>query len=164
MITTAVMTQKKRAVNYVSNKEFLEALIEYRNKCFKAKEEGQPRPQIPPYIGKCLLQIATRVGYKPNFASYSYKEDMISDSYENMCRYILNFDPEKSSNPFAYFTQITHFAYLRRIKLEKREQEKKQRILEKCDFDMVMVDDGEDNTNHSDYNSIKESVYNRLRF
>jgi hypothetical protein len=164
MITTSVMTQKRRAVNYVSNKDFLEALIKYRNECFKAKEEGTPRPQIPSYIGTCLLQIATRVGYKPNFSSYSYKEDMISDSYENMCRYILNFDPEKSSNPFAYFTQITHFAYLRRIKLEKREQEKKQRILEKCDFDSVMVDDGDDNSNHSDYNSIKESVYNRLRF
>jgi hypothetical protein len=164
MITTSVMTQKRRAVNYVSNKDFLEALIKYRNECFKAKEGGSPRPQIPAYIGTCLLQIATRVGYKPNFSSYSYKEDMISDSYENMCRYILNFDPEKSSNPFAYFTQITHFAYLRRIKLEKREQEKKQKILEKCDFDMVMVDEGEGTDNHSDYNSIKENVYNRLRY
>lgn len=163
MITTSVMTQKRRAVNYVSNKDFLDALIKYRNQCFKAKEEGQPRPQIPSYIGTCILQIATRVGYKPNFSSYSYKEDMISDSYENMCRYILNFDPEKSSNPFAYFTQITHFAYLRRIKLEKREQEKKQKILDRCDFEMVMVDEGEGTDNHSDYNSIKENVHNRLR-
>ena len=164
MITTSVMTQKRRAVNYVSNKDFLEALIKYRNECFKAKEEGQPRPQIPHYIGTCLLQIATRVGYKPNFSSYSYKEDMISDSYENMCRYILNFDPEKSSNPFAYFTQITHFAYLRRIKLEKREQEKKQRILEKTEFSSVMVDDGEGIDNHSNYNTIKENMYTRMRF
>ena len=93
----------------------------------------------------------------------SYKEDLISDSVENMSRYVLNFDPEKSTNPFAYFTQITHFAFLRRIKTEKKETEKKAMIIERLNFDDVMFDDGDFTDNYSDYSSIKDNVYLRTR-
>lgn len=93
----------------------------------------------------------------------SYKEDLISDAVENMSRYILNFDPEKSTNPFAYFTQITHFAFLRRIKLEKRETDKKAMIIERLNFSEVMVDDGDNSDNYSDYSSIRDNVYYRNR-
>lgn len=95
----------------------------------------------------------------------SYKEDLISDAVENMSRYILNFNPEKSTNPFAYFTQITYFAFLRRIKLEKKETEKKQMIIEKLNFNDVMTDDGDDNSNYSDYSSIRDniSIRNRIK-
>jgi DNA-directed RNA polymerase specialized sigma24 family protein len=80
-----------------------------------------------------------------------------------MSRYILNFDPEKSTNPFAYFTQITHYAFLRRIKLEKRETEKKAMIIERLNFDEVMSDDGQNMDNYSDYSSIRDNVYSRMR-
>jgi hypothetical protein len=93
----------------------------------------------------------------------SFKEDLISDAVENMSRYILNFDPEKSTNPFAYFTQITHYAFLRRIKLEKRETEKKAMIIERLNFDEVMSDDGQNMDNYSDYSSIRDNVYSRMR-
>jgi hypothetical protein len=45
---------------------------------------------------------------------------MISDGIENCLLYIDNFDPEKYSNPFAYFTQIIYYAFLRRIQKEKK--------------------------------------------
>jgi hypothetical protein len=81
-----------------------------------------------------------------------------------MSRYILNFDPEKSTNPFAYFTQITYYAFLRRIKIEKRESEKKSLIIERLNFSEVMVDDGDYMDNYSDYSSIRDNVHfkNRL--
>ena len=104
------MPKKRRPSHYVNNKQFLDALVQYKLDCKKAKENDEKRPQIPKYIGECFLDIATRFGYQGNYANYSFKEDLISDAVENMSRYILNFDPEKSSNPFAYFTQIIHYA------------------------------------------------------
>lgn len=104
------------AVHYVDNKEFLRVLIAY-----KVELKTDPEAPIPEYIGECLLQIARRVGNKANFANYSYKDDMISDAVENCILYLGNFDPAKSSNPFAYFTQIIHFAFIRRIAKEKKQ-------------------------------------------
>jgi len=110
---------KKR--NYVNNKDLLQALIDYRNACKEAEESGDRNPQVPEYVGKCILLIATRLATKPNFSGYSYKEEMISDGIENCLQYIHNFDPDKSQNPFAYFTQIIWYAFLRRIQKEKKQ-------------------------------------------
>jgi len=164
MITTAVMTKRKRSVHYVNNKEFLTALVEYRTAVRLAKERGESQPRIPNYIGDCFLKIATHLSFKPNFVNYMFKDDMISDGIENCVQYILNFDPEKSSNPFAYFTQVIHYAFLRRIQKEKRQLEIKGKILERSGFDEVFVDDNTvDNGNYSDYNSIKDSIYSKMR-
>jgi DNA-directed RNA polymerase specialized sigma24 family protein len=93
-----------------------------------------------------------------------FKEDMISDGIENCVQYVLNFDPEKSSNPFAYFTQVIHYAFLRRIQKEKRQLEIKGKILERSGFDEVFVDDNTlDGSNYSDYNSIKDAIHSKLR-
>jgi len=110
-----------RKRNYVNNPDLLAALIDYKALCKEAEDAGDKNPQVPEYIGKCILLIATRLATKPNFSGYSYKEEMISDGIENCLMYIHNFDPEKSSNPFAYFTQIIWFAFLRRIQKEKKQ-------------------------------------------
>jgi len=110
---------KKR--NYVNNKDLLQALIDYREAVKEAENSGDPTPQVPEYVGKCILLIATRLATKPNFSGYSYKDEMISDGIENCLQYIHNFDPEKSNNPFAYFTQIIWYAFLRRIHKEKKQ-------------------------------------------
>jgi hypothetical protein len=115
------MSTKRRAKNYVNNKDLLEALIKYKKDCKEAEDSGEEPPRVPNYIGECIFQIGTRLATKPNFSGYSYKEDMISDGIENCLQYIHNFDPEKSSNPFAYFTQIIWFAFLRRIQKEKKQ-------------------------------------------
>ena len=124
--------KRKRVVSehYVNNKEFLEALIVFKAKCATAKEAGEPRPRISNYIGECFLKIATHLSYKPNFVNYMFREDMICDGIENCVQYIENFNPEKSKNPFAYFTQIIYYAFLRRIQKEKRQLEIKNKILE----------------------------------
>jgi hypothetical protein len=158
------MTKRKRSIHYVNNKEFLTALVEYRASVAKAQLNGDPKPQIPRYIGECFLKIANHLSFKPNFVNYMFKEDMISDGIENCVQYIHNFDPEKSTNPFAYFTQIIHYAFLRRIQREKRQLEIKSKILEKTGFDEVFFDDGIDGSNSSDYNSIKDAVHSKLRY
>ena len=113
-------TSKKSKEHYVNNKEFLAAMIEFRNSVQEAEANGKERPRVTPYIGDCLMKIAVHLSHKPNFINYTFKEEMISDGIENCLQYIDNFNPEKSQNPFAYFTQIIYYAFLRRIQKEKK--------------------------------------------
>ena len=165
MITTAIMTKRKRSEHYVNNKEFLAALIKYREDKEIALLQGKPKPPIPRYIGECFLKIANHLSFKPNFVNYMFKEDMISDGIENCVQYIHNFNPEKSQNPFAYFTQIIHYAFLRRIQREKRQLEIKNKILERSGYSEVFTDDNTiDGGNYSDYNSIKDGIHSKTRY
>ena len=150
---------KKKSEHYVNNKELLEALIVYRGKVADAAELGKPKPRITNYLGECFLKIATHLSYKPNFVNYMFRDDMISDGIENCVQYIHNFDPEKSRNPFAYFTQIIHYAFLRRIQKEKKQLEIKQKIIERSGFEEVMTADQDGKS--SDYNSIKDAIQAR---
>ena len=149
---------------YVNNKEFLIAISGYRNSVIEARENDKPRPRVPNYIGECFLKIATHLSYKPNFVNYMFREDMICDGIENCLQYIDNFDPEKSNNPFAYFTQIIYYAFLRRIQKEKKQMEIKNKILEKSGYDEVMHTDTYSgdmqgmNASSSDMGSIKENI------
>ena len=154
---------RKRVVSehYVNNKEFLEALVVFKAKCLAAKEAGEPRPQISNYIGECFLKIATHLSYKPNFVNYMFREDMICDGIENCVQYIENFNPEKSKNPFAYFTQIIYYAFLRRIQKEKRQLEIKNKILDKSGYEVAFHTD--DKSGSSDYNTIKENVQIKIK-
>jgi len=111
---------KKAKQHYVNNKEFLAAMIEFKQNVAEAEEKGKPRPLVSHYIGECLMKIAVHLSHKPNFVNYTFKDDMISDGIENCLQYIDNFNPEKSKNPFAYFTQIIYYAFLRRIAKEKK--------------------------------------------
>ena len=170
---------KKKSEHYVNNKELLEALIVYRSKVEKSFMEINGReptkadrsqhwpgkPQITNYLGECFLKIATHLSYKPNFVNYMFRDDMISDGIENCVQYIHNFDPEKSKNPFAYFTQIIHYAFLRRIQKEKKQLEIKTKIIERTGYDEVMmVDDSLLSNSSSEYNTIKDNIaYNTNR-
>ena len=113
-------TSKKKKEHYVNNKEFLAAMVDFRNNVQLAEKNGDERPRVTPYIGECLMKIAVHLSHKPNFINYTFKEEMISDGIENCLQYIDNFNPEKSQNPFAYFTQIIYYAFLRRIQKEKK--------------------------------------------
>ena len=160
---------KRKTENYVNNRDFLDALMVYRKEVAAAEAEGKVKPRVPPYIGECFLKIATHLSYKPNFVNYMFREDMICDGIENCLTYIHNFDPEKSTNPFAYFTQIIYFAFLRRISKEKKQLEIKTKILEKSGFDEVLYTDSYTgdmagyNSSHSDMNSIKETLEMRSK-
>ena len=151
---------RKKSEHYVNNKELLEALIVYREKVAIAKEKDLPKPRITNYLGSCFLKIATHLSYKPNFVNYMFRDDMISDGIENCVQYIHNFDPAKSKNPFAYFTQIIHYAFLRRIQKEKKQLDIKNKIIEKTGVDEVMhVDEGGALTGAmSEYNTIKDNI------
>ena len=150
---------RKRSEHYVNNKEFLAAIVEYKEKVALAAEKGEAKPRITRYIGECFLKIATHLSFKPNFVNYMFKDDMVCDGIENCVQYINNFNPEKSTNPFAYFTQIIHYAFLRRIQKEKKQLEIRQKIIERSGFDEVFVAD--ESGKSSEYNQIKDAIQYR---
>ena len=109
------------AEHYVDNQRFLEEISEYQAKRLEDKEKDSESPPCPEYIGECFMKIAQRLSYRPNFINYAFRDDMISDGIENCVQYMNNFNPEKSKNPFAYFTQIIYYAFVRRIQKEKKQ-------------------------------------------
>ena len=133
-----VKLKPKQKPHYVDNKKFLVAMTEYRALRITAEEEGKPRPTVTNYIGECYLKIANHLSYRPNFINYTYRDDMISDGIENCLQYMDNFDPEKSKNPFAYFTQIIYYAFIRRIQKEKKQQEVKQKMIANYGIEQMM--------------------------
>ncbi len=131
---------KKQKPHYVDNKKFLQAMIDWR-------ETWPDEENIPPvtgYIGECFLKIATHLSYRPNFINYTYRDEMISDGIENCLQYVKNFNPEKSKNPFAYFTQIIYYAFLRRIQKEKKQTHVRNKIIEKSNYDAFTIMEGDE--------------------
>ena len=118
------------ATHYVDNKKLYSVIVQYKADVAAAVAAKQPKPEIPSYVGVCVLLIAQRLSTKPNFINYSYREEMVSDGIENCISYFDNFDPTKSDNPFAYFTQIIYYAFLRRIQKEKKQQYIKHKAME----------------------------------
>lgn len=133
--------------HYINNADFLASMVEHRKNLKKAKKEGGPKPKLPNYVGECFMKIAENLSHKPNFLSYTFRDEMIGDAIENCVMYADNFDPEKSNNPFAYFTQITYYAFLRRIQKEKKQLYVKYKATETAGvLDEFEINENEDGT------------------
>jgi len=136
--------KKSKNVHYVDNKKFLSAMIEFKELYNIAEKNKEEYPPVSNYIGECFLKIATHLSYRPNFINYTYREDMISDGIENCLQYVHNFNPEKSNNPFAYFTQIIYYAFLRRIAKEKKQTHVKNKIIQNTNYQSWTTMEGDD--------------------
>ena len=124
----------KNKAHYVDNAKFLEAMIVYKKEYDTAVKNEKDLPQISEYLGSVFLKIAQRLSFRPNFINYAFKNDMISDGIENCLHYIHNFNPEKSNNPFAYFTQIIYYAFISRIQKEKKQLYIKYKSMQNYDI------------------------------
>tara|TARA_R110000772_G_scaffold51910_10_gene119150 strand:- start:3862 stop:4440 length:579 start_codon:yes stop_codon:yes gene_type:complete len=129
--------------HYVNNKEFSGAVVDYVNSANEARSREEEEPIITNYIGTCFLKIAEGLSHKPNFSGYTYREEMVMDAVENCVKAIMNYDVKKATrtglpNAFAYFTQITYYAFLRRIAKEKKHQDIKELYMEHAGADGFM--------------------------
>ena len=138
---TTTKAKGKTGAHYVDNKKFYEALVAYRKEVDTAAAVGKEQPIVPDYIGECFIKIATHLSYKANFINYTFKDDMISDGIENCLTAVAKFDPEKSTNPFAYYTQIIYFAFIRRIQKEKKQQATKYELIKNLDINELITQD-----------------------
>ena len=141
------MTQKTKPQDkphYVNNKEFSLAVVDYCEKVDKAKKQKSKKtPIVPNYIAECFLKIAEGLSHKSNFIRYTYREEMVMDAVENCLKAIKNYDIETATrtgtpNAFAYFTQISWYAFLRRIEKEKKQQDIKLKYIANIGVDELV--------------------------
>ena len=138
-----------KKVNYVDNQKFYQEIVEYHRLCAEAKLNGKPEPRLSNYIGICIKSIAERLATKPQFINYSFREEMISDGIENSFLYFKDYDPNRGNNPFAYFTQVIYYAFVRRINKEEKNRYTmykhfQESIIHQYDIGLL-VDDSENN-------------------
>lgn len=142
------MTQKKQPQHYVDNKRLYTEMVKYINAYNEAKDRGTETPKVNNYIGECIWLIANKLSTNRNFVGYTYRDEMIGDAIENTLRYIHNFDPDKTNNPFGYFTQIMYYAFLRRIEKEKKQQYIKLRSMDNSLVMNTLVELAPDDASH----------------
>lgn len=135
-----IQDEVKTLKHYIDNKKFCKSMIEWKKLVREAEECDEKRPPITDYIAESFLKIAEHLSHRPNFINYPFREDMIGDGVENCLLYAHNFDPEKSTNPFSYFTQIIYYAFLRRIEKEKKQAFIKYKCLQLKDVDGKFVE------------------------
>jgi len=154
---------KKPKKEYVNNSDFVKALVDYKERSKHAKENDLPPPRIPDYIGECFMKIAEGLSHKPNFINYTYRDEMVADGIENCLMYFENFDPAKSKNAFAYFTQVIWYAFLRRIQKEKKQLYVKYKATEQFgildEYELLELEEGQ-NRQFELYDNISEFIEN----
>lgn len=158
---------KKQNIHYVNNKEFSQAVVDYCKKLTEAKDNNEPLPIVPDYIAQCFLKIAEGLSHKSNFIRYTYREEMVMDAVENCLKAIENYDIDaatRSGNPnaFAYFTQISWYAFLRRIAKEKKQQDVKLKYLSQSGLDEYIYGDMDNTASANVMNSFLDQLKDRI--
>lgn len=153
------MKQQKKKVHYVDNQKFYQEIVVYRKALLEARERGDnEEPRIPDYVGECILKIAEKLSTKPCFVNYSYRDEMISDGIENCILYFKDYNPEIGQNPFAYFTQVIYYAFIRRISKE----EKNRYTIYKSFQEMMTTNDMEQLTDSDDKHILPTKMYDNI--
>jgi len=145
------MRQKKKSIHYVNNADFSQAVVDYVTVVNEAKKNSTTIPKVPNYVAQCFLRIAEGLSHKGNFIRYTYREEMVMDAVENCLKAINNYDIAAATrtgkpNAFAYFTQITWYAFLRRIAKEKKQQDIKMKYIANSGIEDFMVNENGDTT------------------
>ena len=135
--------------HYVDNEKFFKEMKNWKQAVKDAREVEDPDPPCTDHLAECFLKISENLAWKPNFINYTFRDDLVSDGIENCLLYAHNFDPEKSKNPFSYFTQIIHHAFVRRIQKEKKQMHLKYLYVERSGILQEVSSDGEDNVKHA---------------
>lgn len=148
----------KSTAHYIDNKKFFQAMKDWKDDINAAEAAGDPKPQCTNYLGECFVKISNHLAYKSNFVNYTFRDEMILDGIENCLRYADRFNPEKSNNPFAYFTQITYYSFVRRIKKEAKQSETKLRYLQSIDLQQLLDEIEGDSGNYDYLNWIQEQL------
>lgn len=150
--------------HYLDNKKFLSALVDYKKLREAADEAGEEWPRASNFIGECFILLCNKIASRWNFSNYSYKDEMISAGIEICIRRIHNFDPEKSANPFGFFSRIVWRTFSDII----QEEHKQSYVKAKISIDEFLLSDSlndlDNDASASDGNTTPEEVHNTPYF
>ena len=158
---------KRKSIHYVNNADFSQAVVDYVTIAEQAKKEKQQIPKVPDYVAQCFLRIAEGLSHKANFIRYTYREEMVMDAVENCLKAISNYNLEAATrtgkpNAFAYFTQISWFAFLRRIAKEKKQQDVKMKYLTQSGIENFIINEHGDDTSQQVVDAFVDTLRDRI--
>tara|TARA_A100001515_G_scaffold144848_2_gene150336 strand:- start:620 stop:1213 length:594 start_codon:yes stop_codon:yes gene_type:complete len=158
---------QRKSIHYVNNAEFSQAVVEYVTQVQEAKKQESTLPIVPDYIASCFLRIAEGLSHKSNFIRYTYREEMVMDAVENCLKAIENYNLEAATrtgkpNAFAYFTQITWYAFLRRIAKEKKQQDIKLKYLTRSGIENFIDNELGDETSQQVVGAFVDTLRDRI--
>ena len=107
---------------YLNNKELLQEVC-------RCKEKGE----MSNTLARMLQLMCARYAKKGNFVNYSYNEDMQAYAMMMLVRTWNSFNPEKSDNPFAFFTQCIKNSFIQYLNQEQRQRDIR---------DVLLIDQG----------------------
>ena len=158
---------KRKSIHYVNNADFSQAVVDYVTLVEQAKEAKTTIPKVPDYVAQCFLRIAEGLSHKANFIRYTYREEMVMDAVENCLKAIGNYNLEAATrtgkpNAFAYFTQISWFAFLRRIAKEKKQQDVKMKYLTQSGIENFIINDHGDEMSQQVVDAFVDTLRDRI--
>ena len=158
---------KRKSIHYVNNADFSQAVVDYVTLVEQAKESKTTIPKVPDYVAQCFLRIAEGLSHKANFIRYTYREEMVMDAVENCLKAIGNYNLEAATrtgkpNAFAYFTQISWFAFLRRIAKEKKQQDVKMKYLTQSGIENFIINDHGDEMSQQVVDAFVDTLRDRI--
>jgi hypothetical protein len=110
-----IMPKKKN--HYIDNEEMLQELISF-------KENGT----LSENLHLMFYEMAKKIGTKPRFSGYTWIEDMVSDAYLKCCNVAHKFDPDKTQNPFGYFSTVIIHYFWDALQGEDKQKKVKERL------------------------------------
>ena len=158
---------KRKSIHYVNNADFSQAVVDYVTLVEQAKESKTTIPKVPDYVAQCFLRIAEGLSHKANFIRYTYREEMVMDAVENCLKAIGNYNLEAATrtgkpNAFAYFTQISWFAFLRRIAKEKKQQDVKMKYLTQSGIENFIINEHGDEMSQQVVDAFVDTLRDRI--
>ena len=159
--------QKRQSIHYVNNAEFSQAVVDYVTIVNECQKNNTEIPKVPDYIAQCFLRISEGLSHKSNFIRYTYREEMVMDAVENCLKAIHNYNLEAATrtgkpNAFAYFTQITWYAFLRRIAKEKKQQDIKMKYLTKSGIENFIDNEHGDDMSNQVVGAFVDTLRDRI--
>jgi hypothetical protein len=158
---------KRKSIHYVNNADFSQAVVDYVTLVREANKNKTTIPKVPDYVAQCFLRIAEGLSHKSNFIRYTYREEMVMDAVENCLKAISNYNLEAATrtgkpNAFAYFTQISWFAFLRRIAKEKKQQDVKMKYLTQSGIENFIINENGDDTSQHIVDAFVDTLRDRI--
>lgn len=124
MTTTPSKRQKNPEDEATTNKYYLPNSV-LLPEVIASREKGV----ISDKLGKMLLMLATKYSLRPNFINYSFREDMISEAMVDLSKNALKFNPEKSNNPFAFYTTCIYHSFIGFLNAERKHRRIRDELL-----------------------------------
>jgi hypothetical protein len=98
----------------------------------KEKEFDLSSGKITAVLATMYIKLVERYSQRSNWRGYTYIDEMRGQALLQLAQIGLQFNEDKSDNPFAYYTTVVNNSFTRVLNIEKKNQGIRDDLLEKA--------------------------------